>query len=228
MPGNDQLSIDLLIKEVREVRQLGIQSIILFGIPDHKDATGSDAVNEKGIIQRAVMAVKEAVNRSYGKDAVEVPSILRFGSWIGGDRDGNPNVTAEITREAILTQHVTILTAYLQRVERLIGILTQSINFCSPSPAFLTSLRDDDAYRESFDKEWPARFDAEPYRRKLYVIALRLNQLERRGRAWVEGRPWNPEVVGYQDELALVRDLELIRDSLISHGDADTRPIRYA
>jgi porphobilinogen synthase len=65
MPGNDQLSIDLLIKEVREVRQLGIQSIILFGIPDHKDATGSDAVNEKGIIQRAVMAVKEAVPEMY-------------------------------------------------------------------------------------------------------------------------------------------------------------------
>ena len=65
MPGNDQLSIDLLIKEVREVRQLGIQSIILFGIPDHKDATGSDAVNESGIIQRAVMAVKEAVPEMY-------------------------------------------------------------------------------------------------------------------------------------------------------------------
>jgi porphobilinogen synthase len=65
MPGNDQLSIDLLIKEVREVYKLGIQSIILFGIPDQKDATGSDAVNESGIIQRAVMAVKEAVPEMY-------------------------------------------------------------------------------------------------------------------------------------------------------------------
>jgi len=65
MPGNDQLSIDLLIKEVMEVMKLGIQSIILFGIPDHKDASGSDAVNESGIIQRAVMAVKEAVPEMY-------------------------------------------------------------------------------------------------------------------------------------------------------------------
>ena len=65
MPGNDQLSIDLLIKEVREIRKQGIRSIILFGIPDHKDATGSDAVNESGIIQRAVMAVKEAVPEMY-------------------------------------------------------------------------------------------------------------------------------------------------------------------
>jgi len=65
MPGNDQISIDLLVKEVREIRKLGIQSIILFGIPDQKDATGSDAVNESGIIQRAVMAVKEAVPEMY-------------------------------------------------------------------------------------------------------------------------------------------------------------------
>ena len=65
MPGNDQLSIDLLIKEVREIQKVGIQAIILFGIPDHKDATGSDAVNESGIIQRAVMAVKEAVPEMY-------------------------------------------------------------------------------------------------------------------------------------------------------------------
>lgn len=65
MPGNDQLSIDLLVGEVREAKKLGIQSIILFGIPDQKDATGSDAVHEEGIIQRAVMAVKEAVPEVY-------------------------------------------------------------------------------------------------------------------------------------------------------------------
>lgn len=65
MPGNDQLSIDLLIKEVRETYALGIQAIILFGIPDHKDAIGSDAVNDQGIIQRAVLAVKEAVPEMY-------------------------------------------------------------------------------------------------------------------------------------------------------------------
>ena len=65
MPGNDQLSIDLLIKEVRDAYSLGVQAIILFGIPDHKDATGSDAVNDQGIIQRAVSAVKEAVPEMY-------------------------------------------------------------------------------------------------------------------------------------------------------------------
>ena len=61
------------------------------------------------------------------------PAMIRFGSWIGGDRDGNPNVTAATTREAILTQHLTILQEYFQRVEDLIGILTQSQDFCTPS-----------------------------------------------------------------------------------------------
>lgn len=65
MPGNDQLSIDLLIKEVKEAYKLGIKAIILFGIPEHKDAFGSDAVNDKGIVQRAVSAVKEAVPEMY-------------------------------------------------------------------------------------------------------------------------------------------------------------------
>lgn len=65
MPGNFQLSIDLLVKEVREVYKLGIPAIILFGIPEEKDSMGSDAVNQEGIIQRAVKAVKEAVPEMY-------------------------------------------------------------------------------------------------------------------------------------------------------------------
>jgi porphobilinogen synthase len=65
MPGNFQLSIDLLVDEVRETHKLGIPAIILFGIPAEKDAVGSDAMNDNGIIQRAVMAVKEAVPEMY-------------------------------------------------------------------------------------------------------------------------------------------------------------------
>ena len=167
-----------------------------------------------------------AIRRAYHDHpeyrGIDVPAMIRFGSWIGGDRDGNPNVTAETTREAILTQHLTILRAYISRTDALIGILTQSRDFCTPSPAFLASLAEDDRYREAFEQEYPARFPEEPYRRKLYLIGLRLRQLERRARAWLEGRPWNPEINGYHHESEFRRDLELIRDSLISHGDADT------
>lgn len=65
MPGNYQLSIDLLIKEVKDVHALGIPAIILFGIPAKKDAIGSDAISDDGIIQRAVRAIKDAVPDIY-------------------------------------------------------------------------------------------------------------------------------------------------------------------
>ena len=61
MPGVFQLSIDQLVKEVKEAASLGLGGVILFGIPDAKDAIGSDAMSENGIIARAIHAVKDAV-----------------------------------------------------------------------------------------------------------------------------------------------------------------------
>jgi porphobilinogen synthase len=65
MPGIDQFSIDLLLKEVKEIVKLGIPAIMLFGIPEHKDSDGSDARDENGIIQRAVREIKQAVPEMY-------------------------------------------------------------------------------------------------------------------------------------------------------------------
>lgn len=65
MPGNFQLSIDLLVKEVKNIAGLGIPAIILFGIPEHKDAIGSDAMSNEGIIQRAIRELKQAVPDMY-------------------------------------------------------------------------------------------------------------------------------------------------------------------
>jgi len=61
MPGNFQLSIDELVKEAEEVRSLGIGGIILFGIPETKDAIGSDSMSDNGIIAQAVRAVKQTL-----------------------------------------------------------------------------------------------------------------------------------------------------------------------
>ena len=61
MPGNFQLSIDELVKEAEEAAALGIGGIILFGIPEMKDAIGSDALSENGIIAQAVRAVKQTL-----------------------------------------------------------------------------------------------------------------------------------------------------------------------
>ncbi len=61
MPGIYQQSIDNIVIEAKEVHDLGIQAVILFGIPETKDALGSDAYCEQGIIQNTVRAIKEAV-----------------------------------------------------------------------------------------------------------------------------------------------------------------------
>ena len=61
MPGQYQLSIDQLIEEAKEARDLGLGGVILFGIPDEKDHQGSDALHAGGIVQQAVAAVKNAV-----------------------------------------------------------------------------------------------------------------------------------------------------------------------
>lgn len=61
MPGVFQLSIDELVKECKEVRDLGIPAVILFGIPDHKDEVGSGAYDANGIIQQSIRAVKAEV-----------------------------------------------------------------------------------------------------------------------------------------------------------------------
>ncbi len=61
MPGNYRFSIDMLLKEVKEVKSLGIPAVILFGIPEKKDDIGSEAYNPNGIVQRAIKEIKSAV-----------------------------------------------------------------------------------------------------------------------------------------------------------------------
>ena len=60
MPGNFQLSVDRLVDEVGAAVDLGVRAFILFGIPAHKDATGSSALEDDGIVQQALRALREA------------------------------------------------------------------------------------------------------------------------------------------------------------------------
>lgn len=62
MPGHFQLSIDLILKEVKEAKSLGIPGVILFGIPEKKDELGSEAYAKDGIIQKAIREIKGKVD----------------------------------------------------------------------------------------------------------------------------------------------------------------------
>jgi len=61
MPGQFRLSVDELVKEVKDVAGMGIPALLLFGVPDSKDPRGSEAYAEDGIVQRSVRAVKDTV-----------------------------------------------------------------------------------------------------------------------------------------------------------------------
>src|SRR5262245_61408956 len=60
MPGNFRLSVDRLVEEVGSAADLGVRAFILFGIPAYKDATGSSALKDDGIVQRALRALRKA------------------------------------------------------------------------------------------------------------------------------------------------------------------------
>jgi porphobilinogen synthase len=66
MPGNYQLSIDCLVDEVGAALDVGVRAFILFGIPSHKDATGSSALDSEGIVQQALRALR----KQYGERAL--------------------------------------------------------------------------------------------------------------------------------------------------------------
>ncbi len=70
MPGHAQLTADLLADEVEEIVSLGIPAVILFGIPQQKDAAGSDAYDDDGVVQRAVRAIK-----STGTDLLVITDV---------------------------------------------------------------------------------------------------------------------------------------------------------
>ncbi|MEJ2052324.1 MAG: porphobilinogen synthase [Calditrichaceae bacterium] len=104
MPGNFQLSIDLLIKEVKEVHSLGIPAIILFGIPSEKDTLGTDATSDDGIVQRAVKAIKDAVPSIYVITDVCFCEYTDHGHC-GAVKDGT--VDNDVTLEMLGRQVVT-------------------------------------------------------------------------------------------------------------------------
>ncbi|MEW5727455.1 MAG: phosphoenolpyruvate carboxylase [Pseudomonadota bacterium] len=166
--------------------------------------------------------LQRAVAKSYGdKAAVTVPRFLRFGSWIGGDRDGNPFVTHRVTRLAVRMQSREAIRQYRRRLEELGSLLTHSSSLVTPSEEFEARLAADADILEAAFKDKPLRYAQEPYRRKLYLMRHRLERMEARLEALLEGRP-DPGTEGcYLAERDFIDDLRAISASLVSHGDAN-------
>ncbi|WP_327673760.1 phosphoenolpyruvate carboxylase [Kitasatospora sp. NBC_00458] len=138
---------------------------------------------------------------------------LTFGTWIGGDRDGNPNVTPEVTWEVLLLQHEHGIDAALRTVDELRGLLTHSVRHTGATGDLLASLRADLAALPELSPRYRRLNAEEPYRLKATCVRQKLENTKRRladGTPHTEGRD-------YLGTAGLLADLRLIQDSLREH-----------
>ncbi len=168
--------------------------------------------------------LEKALSRVYGDDEhgsplVKPPSFIRFGSWIGGDRDGNPFVTPETTRMALRMHASEIFNEYIIQIGKLTQLLTQSLRWCQPSDAFMQSLRDDEALGLKGFDEKRDKFESEIYRRKLYFMQSRLKVNQGIVNARLNGKAVDDNPQAYANADEFIRDLHLIYDSLLGHGN---------
>ncbi|HEY2892811.1 MAG TPA: porphobilinogen synthase [Pirellulales bacterium] len=112
MPGHFQLSVDQLPREVEEAAKLGLGGVILFGIPDAKDAIGSDAMSEQGIVQQAIAQAKKTVPELLIITDVCCCEYTDHGHCGPiSDRTGRHDVDNDATLELIATQAATHIRA---------------------------------------------------------------------------------------------------------------------
>ncbi|KKN45655.1 hypothetical protein LCGC14_0680730 [marine sediment metagenome] len=178
-------------------------------------------------VPRSYRNMENAIRRVYadeiaGGATFKVPGYVQFGSWIGGDRDGNPFVTSDTTEMAIMLQKRTVIRRYLDDVTKLSYVLTHSEPLCDISEQLAQSIDESEAIYAGAFRAKPDRFLNEPYRRKLYMMRHRLEDNLRLLQQYF--RPdLQPTSLGlaYSNEDELLADLRLIHDSLITHGDVE-------
>ena len=139
---------------------------------------------------------------------------LSFGTWIGGDRDGNPNVSPAMTTQVLLLQHEHGIRGAERLVDDLIERLSVSTTVTAASPELLAGLAADlEALPEVEDRF--RRLNAnEPYRLKLTCIRAKLDRTRRRLAEDAGHRPG----VDYLGSADLVAELDQMRASLLAHG----------
>ncbi|MDZ7595600.1 MAG: phosphoenolpyruvate carboxylase [Thiobacillus sp.] len=177
-------------------------------------------------VPKAYEYFEKALRKHYGVNAegvapISVPSFIRFGSWIGGDRDGNPFVTADVTEWTVHRQMQQALDEYRERVLELRKTLTHSSDWCTPSEPFLTRLLEyEDEFGEQVFRGTAVQiYSREPYRRMAAMMMARLDANLSYVHQCLADVPSFTAHLAYENAAAFLDDLYLLRDSLISHGD---------
>ncbi|TWE09064.1 phosphoenolpyruvate carboxylase type 1 [Neobacillus bataviensis] len=150
--------------------------------------------------------VAECLERYYPNTTWNVPNFLRFGSWIGGDRDGNPNVTSDVTWETLQRQRRVVLKKYKNVLIDIMKRYSHSTTRVSVNQEILTFLEEKEDLYLTNDKKWPNH--SEVYRRVVAVIIERVKQVGK-------------SEIGYKTADELLADLKMINRSLKKHHPSD-------
>ena len=148
-----------------------------------------------------------------GVELADGAAPLTFGTWIGGDRDGNPNVTPEVTWDVLILQHEHGINNALALVDELRGLLSNSIRYTGATTELLGSLEHDLARLPEISPRYKRLNSEEPYRLKVTAIRQKLINTKRR---LAEGHP-HEEDRDYLGTAGLLRDLTLVQTSLREH-----------
>jgi len=138
-------------------------------------------------------------------DPSGLPNLLRFGSWVGGDMDGNPNVSGETVIETLTEQRRQVIANYLDEIGRLNRLLSQTVDRVAVSDQLLERSSEYARRMPAVMAQVPARHVEMPYRVFLNLVTERLRETIAEG----------PQ--GYRYAAAFGRDLELVADSLLHH-----------
>ena len=176
-----------------------------------------------GAVPTVYRYLEKAVRTNFGRDLarqVKVPSILRFGSWIGGDRDGNPFVTPETTENAVGMAAEMILEEYKKRIFDLGRTLTHSISLCPNICIRQLALENDQRFIAAvFGNEGDEHFEDEPYRSKLRIMQYRLSLNLAYVRQLQSGQAAALSGEAYPNADEFIADLYRIRESLLENND---------
>jgi phosphoenolpyruvate carboxylase len=164
-------------------------------------------------VPRLYAELEDSIRDVYPASARNLPDLLRFGSWIGGDRDGNPFVTAESTRLALQRARALVLDHYIAEVFRLSDQLSPSVRRVGASERLLVRLQEYTATLGQEYSRWLRISGAEIYRCFLDFVAARLRF----------AREAHDHEHAYTSAAEFESDLALIHNSL-----ADNRAPRMA
>jgi phosphoenolpyruvate carboxylase len=170
---------------------------------------------------RVVPALYRSLDRALngqasGRSAPQAPAFMRFGSWVGADRDGNPFVTAEVTRQAAVIQADHVLRALETATERIGRALTVHVSAMAAVPDLERALDAARASHPALVGEIIARSPQEPFRAYLLYAAARL----RGTRASLAQPPGPPDPAGlaYARPEEFIADLRLVQRQLAACG----------